>query len=350
MAVTSDAAERVPITVITGFLGSGKTTLVRRLLTHPQMGHVAVIVNELGAVGIDHELIAMSSESVSLLANGCLCCVVRTDLQDTLRGLIARRDAGVVMRFDRVFIETSGMADPVPVMQALLTDGLLTERYRIDCVATLIDAVNGIAQIHEFDTAMKQVAIADRLILTKRDLVDDVREVALRERLAAINPYASITVVSHGDLDPRVLTDVSPRRGHVDTPALTRWLATEPVAADARYLGAMLAVKRHQNMLSFVLWFDEPFSWGAFANALQLLANLRGADLLRVKGLVNVADERGPVVIQGAQHVFHPPLTLDAWPSEDRRSRLVFITRGIPEARIAQLFASVAGLGVPISR
>jgi G3E family GTPase len=348
-AALASPPHKVPITVITGFLGSGKTTLIRRLLAHPGLSRAAVIVNEFGEVGLDHELIATASESVRLLANGCLCCEVRTDLQQTLHDLLDRRGAGKAMDFDRVLIETSGLADPVPVMHALLADGLLAEQCRLDCIAALVDAVNGERQLDEFAEALKQVAVADRLILSKRDLVDHAREAALRESLAVINPHAEIAVAANGDLDPGFLADVSPRDARIDVAALGRWLRTEREERpdEGRYLGSLATAKRHRNILSFVLWFDEPFSWGAFANAMQLLANLRGPDLLRVKGLVNVATERGPVVVQGAQHVFHPPLTLDAWPGPDRRSRLVFITRGIRRDAIARLFDSIARLAGP---
>lgn len=350
MAVVPDlAAARLPIAVITGFLGSGKTTLIRRLLAHPGMNRAAVIVNEFGEVGIDHELIASSSENVSLLANGCLCCAVRTDLQETLRELFIKRRAGEVIDFDRVFIETSGMADPVPVMQTLLTDGLLAAQYRTDCVATLVDAVNGAAQIDEFEEALKQVAVADRMVLTKRDLVDEAKESGLRARLGAINPHAEVANAVNGELDPAFLTNVSPRGARLDAAALGRWLGVSdsPEQGRERYLGNIVPGKRHRNVLSFVLWFDEPFTWDGFAAAMQLLANLRGPDLLRVKGLVNVGSESGPVVVQGAQHVFHPPVTLDAWPGTDRRSRLVFVTRGIQRKTVEQLFGSVAGLTGP---
>jgi G3E family GTPase len=340
------AAAKLPIAVITGFLGSGKTTLIRRLLAHPGMNRAAVIVNEFGEAGIDHELVASSSESVSLLANGCLCCAVRTDLQETLRELFVRRRAGEVIDFERVFIETSGMADPVPVMQALLADGLLAAQYRTDCVATLVDAVNGEGQLAEFSEAQKQVAVADRIVLTKRDLADEARERSLRARLAAINPHAEIAAAAMGELDPAFLVDVSPRRGRPEAAALERWLGARPGegANEARYLGQALSGRRHAGVCSFVLRFEAPFTWEAFAAAMQLVADLRGPDLLRVKGLVNVASEAGPVVVQGAQHVFHPPVTLEAWPGPDRASRLVFITRGIARETIEQLFGSVARL------
>jgi G3E family GTPase len=335
--------ERLPIAVITGFLGSGKTTLIRRLLAHPDMKRAAVIVNEFSETGIDHDLIVASSENVSLLANGCLCCTMRTDLQETLRTLFTRRESGAI-DYDRVFIETSGMADPVPITHALLTDSLLREHYRTDCVATLIDAVNGAQQLAEFDEARKQVAIADRIVLTKRDLADDAGETSLRAALASINPYAEVALAAHGELDPRFITGVSPHGPRADAGALGRWLRVD---SRPPLRGAFPSANHTHGITSFVLWFDQPFSWGAFANALQLLANLRGPDLLRVKGLINAAGESGPVVVHGAQHVFHPPQTLDAWPSAERRSRIVFITRGIAKETIAQLFASIAQLSAP---
>jgi G3E family GTPase len=347
MAATPEPGERLPIAVITGFLGSGKTTLVRRLLAHRALGRIAVIVNEFGAVGIDHDLVAASTESVRLLPSGCLCCEVRTDLQETLRDLVARRGAGAIA-FDRVVIETSGLADPVPVVHALLSDGMLAAACRVDCVATLVDAVNGAGQLEQFDEARKQVASADRLFVTKGDLAGAERAAALRARLAALNPYAEIADAIHGAVDPECLVDVSPRGPRAEAAGLLRWLRAAAPETDSppRYLGAV-AAKHRGDVGSFTLWFDAPFAWGAFANALQLLSNLRGPDLLRVKGLINVAGEAGPVVVQGAQHVFHPPLTLAAWPGDDRRSRLVFITRGIPRATVAQLFGTVASLTGP---
>ena len=347
----SQIAGKLPVTVITGFLGSGKSTLVKRLLARPEMNRVAVIVNEFGEVGIDNELIAEVSENMTLLSNGCLCCTVRTDLEETLRELFIKRRAGEIIDFTRVVIETSGMADPTPVVHTLLTDGMVFARYRLDGVVTLIDAVNGPGQLAEFPEAGKQVALADRLIITKTDLVTPEQARALREELAQANPYAAIHTAVQGEIDPALLLDVIPARPRESQ--IASWLfgkATTPEAggdgaqAGAGYLGNRVRAEHTLNVSSFVLTFDTPFTWEAFAAVTQLLTSMRGTDLLRVKGLVNIAGEPGPVVVQGAQHLFHPPVTLDAWPGQERRSRLVFITRNIPRAAVEGLFSAAAGL------
>ncbi len=331
-------AGRLPVTVVTGFLGSGKTTLIGRLLRHPGMNRAAVIVNEFGEIGIDHELIAASSESVTLLNNGCLCCVVRTDLQETLRTLFAQRRAGEVIDFDRVLIETSGLADPAPVIQTLATDTLLAAQYRLDGVVTLVDAVNGLGQLEREAEAVKQAALADRLLVTKTDLADAT---ALRERLRGLNAHAEIADVVQGEIDPAYLTNIGLASARADAAQIGRWLGAG--RGDGAYLGAV--VPRHDRAIAtFTLWFDRPFGWQTFSAAMELLTSLRGQDLLRVKGLLNVEGEAGPVVVQGVQHVFHPPVTLAAWPSGDRRSRLVFITRGIDEQAVTALFDAVGML------
>jgi G3E family GTPase len=328
----------LPVTVITGFLGSGKTTLIRRLLGHPGMNRAAVIVNEFGEVGIDHELIAASSESVTLLSSGCLCCVVRTDLQETLRTLFAQRRAGEVIDFDRVLVETSGLADPAPVIQTLATDTLLAAHYRLDGVVTLVDAVNGPGQLDREAEAVKQAALADRLLVTKTDLAPPA---PLRERLHALNPRAEVAEVVQGEVDPAFLTGIGLANARADAAQIGRWLGAG--SGEGAYLGAV-APRHDRAITTFTLWFERPFDWPTFSAAMELLTSLRGPDLLRVKGLLNVAGEAGPVVVQGVQHVFHPPVTLAAWPSDDRRSRLVFITRGIGEQAVAALFAAVGML------
>ena len=344
-------AGKLPVTVITGFLGSGKSTLVKRLLTRPEMNRVAVIVNEFGEVGIDNELISEVAENMTLLSNGCLCCTVRTDLEETLRELFIKRRAGEIIDFTRVVIETSGMADPTPVVHTLLTDGMVFARYRLDGVVTLIDAVNGPGQLKEFPEAGKQVALADRLIITKTDLVTAEQVQALRDDLAQANPYAAIHTAVQGEIDPALLIDVIPARPRESQ--ISSWLFgkdTAPEAgsdgaeAGAGYLGNRVRAEHTLNVSSFVLTFDKPFTWDAFSAVTQLLTSMRGTDLLRVKGLVNIAGEPGPVVVQGAQHQFHPPVTLAAWPGEDRRTRIVFITRNIPRAAVEGLFNAAAGL------
>lgn len=345
-------AGRIPITVITGFLGSGKTTLIRRLLRHPGMNRIAVVINEFGEIGIDHDLVAASSENVTLLANGCLCCAVRTDLQETLRELFTNRRAGSIIDFDRVVVETTGLADPAPVIQTLATDSMLSAQYRLDGVVTLVDAVNGADQLDRQPEAVKQAALADRIVVTKTDLADAAQREALRAQLRELNPRAEMRDAIQGEIEPAFLIDIGLRSARTDAPRIERWLGTaapsgSELSRETSYLGARLATRHDTSIRSFVLWFDEPFTWQGFSAAMELLANLRGPDLLRVKGLVNVAGESGPVVVQGVQHVFHPPVTLDAWPSEDRRSRLVFITRSIPESTVTALFDAVGKLAEP---
>jgi len=352
-APTRDSlAGKLPVTLITGFLGSGKTTLLKRLLRDPGMKRAAVIINEFGEVGIDHELIASSSEQMTLLSNGCLCCTVRTDLQETLRELFIKRRAGEVIDFDRVFVETTGLADPVPVLHTLQTDAMLGAQYRLDCVVTLIDAVNGLENLDDMPEAAKQAAVADRIVITKSDIAERGAVAALEARLERMNPYAARSVAINGEVEVAFLRDVGPGSTRATPQDLERWLAPsgEGRPAEGAYLGERVRAGAHDASIgSFCLWFEQPFTWDTFSAAAQVLTSLRGPDLLRVKGLVNVSGERGPVVVQGAQHVFHPPVTLDAWASEDRRSRIVFVTRNLSRESVEALFAAVGTLAAPRS-
>jgi G3E family GTPase len=350
MPTRDPLAGKLPVSLITGFLGSGKTTLLKHLLRDPGMNRAAVIINEFGEVGIDHELVASSSEQMTLLSNGCLCCSVRTDLQETLRELFIKRRAGEVIDFDRVFVETTGLADPVPVLHTLQTDGMLGAHYRLDCVVTLVDAVNGLQNLDNAPEAAKQAAVADRIVITKSDIAPAEAVSALEARLAQMNPYAARTVAVNAKVDVAFLRDVGPRSTRVSAPDLERWLAPSGDASgrEGAYLGERVRTGAHDSSIrSFCLWFDKPFTWDTFSAAVQALTTLRGPDLLRVKGLLNVAGEPGPVLVQGAQHVFHPPVTLEAWAGEDRRSRLVFITRNLSRQAVEGLFAAVGTLGAP---
>ena len=351
-ATVDPLASRLPVTVITGFLGSGKTTLLRRLLRHPGMDRAAVIINEFGDVALDHELVAASSEQMTLLSNGCLCCTLRTDLQETLRELFVKRRAGEVIDFDRVFVETTGLADPIPVLHTLQTDGLLGAQYRLNGVVTLVDAVNGIGQLDTMPEAIKQAAVADRLVITKSDIADGNTVDRLRQRLNAMNPYARITVAVNGELDPALLNNIGPQSVSARSEELGLWLNALPPesrhAEEDGFLRQRIApgAGAHDTAIhSFCLWFDKPFTWEGLNAALQALTSMRGPDLLRVKGIVHVAGERGPVVLQGAQHVFHPPVTLDSGKDTDPRSRIVFIVRNIPRESIEALFSAVGALG-----
>jgi len=331
-------AGRLPVSIVTGFLGSGKTTLINRLLKRPDMNRVAVIVNEFGEQSIDHDLVEVSSEQMMLLNNGCLCCVLRGDLQETMRDLFIKRRTGEIIDFDRVVIETTGLADPAPVMQTLMTDTMLQSQYRLDCVVTLVDAVNGPGQLDSMQEAMKQAALADRIVVTKSDLADEGSVARLEDRLRELNPQAPIKRAVAGEIELAFLINVGLTTARSRLEEVERWMGAEVHDEHGH-------VHRHDaRVTSFSLRYDRPFTWAAFSQCLEVLTALRGPDLLRVKGLVNVEDRRGPLVIQGVQHLFHPPIELADWPSDDRATRLVFITRGIDRATVENLFSAVTSI------
>jgi G3E family GTPase len=335
-------AGRLPVTLVTGFLGAGKTTLVARLVRHQDMRRVAVVINEVGEIGIDHDIVAMASENVALLANGCICCSVRTDLQDILRELFGQRRAGAIADFDRVVIETTGLADPAPVIQTLSSDTMLATHYRLDGVVTLVDAVNGALQLERQPEAVKQVALADRVFVTKSDIATPQQVDALLAAIEALNPGARTSLLVHGAIEPKELANLglaSARAGAQTLSFLGEPLEGEGAAGEK----TLRRTPAHDSAIrTLSLRFERPFTWNAFSAALELLANLRGPDLLRMKGIVNV--EGKPVVVQGVQHVFHEPVELDRWPSADEGTRLVFITRNIDAAMIRNLLEAVAAI------
>jgi len=306
------------------------------------MDRAAVIINELGDIGIDHQLVASSSEQTTLLGNGCLCCTVRTDLQETLRELFVRRRAGEVIDFDRVFVETTGLADPVPVLHSFQSDGLLGAQYRLDGVVTVVDAVNGMGQLDTQPEAVKQAALADRIVLSKTDLARDSS--ALVSRLKALNPFVSIATAVQGEIDPALLTGLSPGSAKALPAELNRWLGSGDTYLGKALEGKHQAGNHDASVKTFSLRFERPFTWDSLNAALQALTALRGPDLLRVKGIVNVSGEPGPVILQAAQHVIHPPVTLESWRDADRSSRIVFITRNIAREAVESLFSAVGAL------
>src|SRR5271166_6112269 len=313
---------RLPVIAVTGFLGSGKTTLIRALLEKPEGANTAVVVNEYGEVGIDDALLRSSSDVTVLLGNGCVCCNVRTDLQETLRRLFADRARGAVPSFERVVIETSGLADPGPVLQTFATDRGLGREFHLQALISVVDAVNGERNIARMPEARKQVALADRIVVTKSDLADTRATESLVARIGALNP-APVAIARNGEIAPSFLLD-------------------EPLAPRGSF--EIGEVAHTHGLNSFSLIFEKPLCWAGFKQTMAVLAALRGPDLLRVKGLVALAECRGPVVVHFVQHVAHPPVELEDWPDDDRRSRLVFVTRGLPREPVAQLFASVAGV------
>ena len=311
------------MTVVTGFLGAGKTTLVRRFLTTPEGRGTAVIINEYGAVGIDDALVRGTADEVTLLGNGCLCCTTRSDLELTLRRLFMERGRGAVPSFARIVIETSGLADPGPVLTTFATDRALGGEFFVEVVVAVVDAVGGLGTLEWSAEARKQVILADRIVVSKMDLVEASAVARLTERLGALNPRAAIEIAVGGALDPRCLLE-----------------ASEP-----RERSGFIAEAEHSDgILSFVLSEAAPIAWNTFSRALETLIVLRGADLLRVKGFLDVAGCRGPVLVQVVQHLAHPPVELAAWPEGERKSRLVFITRRIPEQQVQALFDAVRSL------
>jgi len=331
-STTADATARPPVSIITGYLGSGKTTLLNRLLQHRGMANAAVIINEFGEIGLDHLLVATPSENTVLLQNGCLCCTVRGDLVETLADLLARRGAGGLPAFDRVLVETTGLADPVPVLRTLASEEVIAQRLRTGAVITLVDGVNGAGQLDDCPESVKQAAVADCLLVTKSDLAGKPALARLRKRLAGINPGAQLHDVVRGEILPALLFDAA-----LDDPAakrerVERWLNE---AAFVKAERAPLHAKRGKhgnNVNAFAVRREEPVSAAGLMAWLNLLVALKGANLLRVKALVNV--EGRPVVVHAVQSVIHEPVELDAWPSADRSSRIVFITRDMKRAEL----------------
>ena len=322
---------RTEVALVTGFLGSGKTTLINRLLSQPGMADTAVIVNEFGEIGLDHDLIAASDDAIVLLPNGCLCCAVRGDLVRTLDDLHRRRAGGTLPAFARVVIETSGLADPGPVIQALLAEPTLRARYALGNVVALVDAVNGLATLEAHVEALKQAAVADRIVLTKLDLARSTPTAAagaalLRERLAAINPAADVIDVSSAPPVETVFGAPSFDRTR-SAAGVETWLKWDRYPGRSPAVGESSEPRHDPRVRSFCIVRDEPLTQDALRLFTDALAKNVGPDLLRVKGIVAVAERPDtPAVLHGAQVLLHEVAWLDGWPSDDRRTRLVFIT------------------------
>jgi G3E family GTPase len=325
------AGDVIPVSIITGFLGSGKTTLIDKLLRQPAMSDSAVIINEFGEIGLDHHLVQAVEGDVVVMESGCLCCTIRSSLTETLRDLHGRRGQGAVSRFRRLLIETTGLADPTPIIHTLMEDQFVRHHFNLSCVITTVDALHGSGQLDEHIESVKQAAVADRLLLTKTDIASPDATEELRGRLHRLNPGAPIILTQHGEVDPRLLFEGGLYDLASKTPDVRQWLRAEEIAraSDHDHAHHHDGVNRHDNRIqAHCLVFDEPLDWRYFSPNLASFVSRNAEKLLRVKGILNIEGEPAPVVVHGVQHQFHR-MRLPKWPDDDRRSKLVLITRDL---------------------
>jgi G3E family GTPase len=336
-------SDLIPVNVLTGFLGSGKTTLLNRLLSDPAFANCAVLINELGEIAIDHHLVSAIDGDVTVLSSGCVCCTVRSDLSAAMRGLFDQRERGRIPPFVRMIVETTGLADPVPVVSTVMNDRVLRHHFRAGNVLTTIDAVNGLDNLERYPECLKQAALADRLVLTKLDLAEHGDVEALLERLRQVNPVAKVVQARSG-VDAQVLLGDDVFEVETKSREVMGWLEA---AHNPLYLGAAPSIRAaaaeagaHRDIRAFALILPDAIDWTIFSIWLSLLLHTHGDKVLRVKGLLNVSGADTPVVIHGVQQLVHPPTHLDRWPDEDRRSRLVFIVRGLEAKTIEASLAA----------
>ena len=324
-----------PVNLLTGFLGSGKTTLLQRLLRDQALSDCAVLVNEFGEVGLDHHLLERIDETMVLLQSGCLCCTIRGELSDAVRDLHGRRERGEIPAFRRLVIESTGLADPFPILSTIHSDPVLRHHYCLGNVIATVDAVNAMDQLDRQEESVKQIAVADRLVLTKTDLADAATTRRLLARIRAINPGAPLW------------------RGAEEEVPAEALIGLDASAAAAAHAGAVTPARSHHhhqdrnrhdsNIHAFALTFGEPLDWTIFGIWLTMLLNRHGADILRVKGILDIAGSAAPVAVHGVQHLVHPPVHMAAWPDGERLSRIVFIVRGLERASVERSLRAFLG-------
>ncbi len=336
--------EPIPLSLLTGFLGSGKTTLLNRLLADPELADTAVLINEVGEIGLDHLLVEHVADGVVLLSSGCLCCSVRGELVDSLETLLKARDNGRIPPFRRALIETTGLADPVPVVNTVAAHPYLAMRFRLDGIVATVDAVNGFDTLAKHREAVRQVALADRILLTKTDLVDTGAARAalarLKTEIAALAPNAEILDAATATIGPDLVFGLGAPRLDDKLPDVAAWLRE-----DAAHGHESRASAHAPGIHSFVIASEQAIPARAFAMFLELLAATAGPMMLRAKGLVKLAEHPDrPLLLHAVQHIVHPTTLLPEWPDGDRRTRLVFVVDGLPEAQVRGLYNAFAGI------
>ena len=341
MGTDTGPEDAIQVSLLTGWLGSGKTTLLNALLKHPDMAETAVLVNEFGDIGIDHELVDSVDENMVELTTGCLCCTVQGDLSRSLRELFLKRVKGEVSQFRRVLIETTGLADPAPILHTLMNDPIIASRFYLDGVISTSDAVFGQGQLDRHEEPRKQAAVADRIVMTKIDMAEADAMDSLEERLKILNPSAKIMRAANGAISPDALFGCGLYDPDSKSFDVQNWLREEAFrdehghdhsAHDHNDHEHIHDPERHgDGISSFCMRYEEPIEWPAFVAWIQTLITHRGENLLRIKGIVNIDGEENPVAIHGVQHIFHHPVRLPEWPTDDRDTRIVFITRDLEQ-------------------
>ena len=341
-------AELLPVTLLTGFLGSGKTTLLNQLIRH--LPRTAVVMNEFGDVSLDHDLLEKMEGPMAVLSSGCVCCTVSGSLSPTLKNLYMARERGDIPKFERVVIETTGIADPAPILDTLLNDPWVRARFRMDGVVTTVDAVLGDAQLDSYFEVTKQAAVADRIILTKTDLASPAALATLQSRLSELNPAVEQLTAIKGEMDFSRILDLGLFNARDKTPDVHKWLNEQrykPVSTTLIGKSKTADDRHDQRIRSFSVIIDEPIPLTGLVSALEMLVSFRSEHLLRFKAIVNIAGKDKPTVLHGVQHVLYPEAELEKWPTEDRRSRFVFIVRDLePEfiSRVLSDFAQAASV------
>lgn len=345
--------KRIPVYLLTGFLGSGKTTLLNNLLTQAEMERTLIVINEFGEVGLDHLLVSHSCEGLVVeLDNGCVCCTTLGDFANTMRSIPGRHTQNGKIAFDRVIVETTGLADPSPVIHTLMTDRSIHQQYRLQGVVTCIDAINGSETLDRHPESQKQAGVADLLLITKTDLIKNHNQLAdFQKKITRINPSAEIVIAKLGSIAANSILTLDHIEPTQSSQSLNQWLDIRAFplqqSAPRRFslgqaTGAVPSnnANRHSEHISaHCFTFDNPIHAGKVEVWMQIVTNLMGENLLRLKAILHLENAKGPMVIHGVQHIFHPPAFLDEWPDEDRRSKIVFITYDIAREELENIFA-----------